>query len=163
MLLSFVVAMAANRVIGKGNELPWYLPADLRHFKSITLGKMVVMGRRTHESIGRPLPDRTNIVITRNPDYQAPGCTVVHSVDEAMRLAADQEELMMIGGAELYRQLLPEVDRIYLTEVHADFEGDARFPLLAEADWNEVEREDCEPDERNPWPYSFVVLERKAA
>ena len=128
MKLSIVVAMADNRVIGQDNRLPWHLPADLKHFKQLTTGKPILMGRKTWESIGRPLPERTNIVITRDPDYQAAGCTVVHSVDAALRAAEPHSEVMVIGGAELYRQVLPEVSTIYLTQVHADVEGDTVFP-----------------------------------
>jgi dihydrofolate reductase len=158
--IAIVVAMAENRVIGRNNRLPWHLPADLRHFKQLTLGKPVLMGRRTHESIGRPLPERTNIVVTRDRTYTAPGCVVAHSLENALEAAAGCAEAMVIGGTELYQQLLPRADRIYLTLVHAEFEGDAVFPELPPAEWREVERTDCPPDEKNPWPYSFVRLER---
>jgi dihydrofolate reductase len=158
--IAIVVAMADNRVIGCDNRLPWHLPADLRHFKQVTVGKPVLMGRKTHESIGRPLPERTNIVVTRDRSYEAPGCIVVHSIESALKAAGDREEVMVIGGTDFYRQLLPKADRIYLTLVHADFEGDARFPEIDEREWREVERMDCVPDEKNPWPYSFIRLER---
>jgi dihydrofolate reductase len=160
MKIAIVVAMAANRVIGKDNQLPWHLPADLRHFKQLTLGKPVLMGRKTYESIGRPLPGRANIVLTRDRDYAAPGCTVVHSLEEALEAAGTSPEVMVIGGAGLYSQVLPRTDTIYLTRVHAGFEGDTVFPELNESDWHEVGRTDCEPDERNPWPYSFLELVR---
>jgi dihydrofolate reductase len=152
--------MADNRVIGHDNRLPWHLPADLRHFKQVTLGKPVLMGRKTHESIGRPLPERTNIVVTRDRSYTAPGCVVAHSVESALKAAEGCAEAMVIGGTEFYRQLLPITDCIYLTLVHAAFEGDAFFPELEESEWREVERTDCAPDEKNPWPYSFIRLER---
>lgn len=160
MKISLIVAMADNRVIGNNNGLPWHLPADLQHFKAITMGKPIVMGRKTRESIGRPLPGRTNIVVTRDRSYQAEGCVVVHSIDEAFAAAADAEEIMIIGGAEFYRQVLPRTGTIYLTQVHGSFEGDAFFPLLDAAEWEEIAREDHEPDERNPHAYSFVQLQR---
>ncbi|MDH3900696.1 MAG: type 3 dihydrofolate reductase [Gammaproteobacteria bacterium] len=162
MKLSIVVAMAANGVIGRDNRLPWHLPADLKHFKQLTTGKPILMGRKTWESIGRPLPERTNIVITRDADYTAAGCIVVHSIEEALRAAEHSDEVMVIGGAELYRQILPEVSTIYLTRVHADTEGTTLFPELDESEWREVERIDCEPDERNAHAYSFITLERVA-
>jgi dihydrofolate reductase len=158
--IAIVVAMAENRVIGRDNRLPWYLPADLRHFKQLTVGKPVLMGRKTHESIGRALPQRINIVITRDRSYRAPGCVVVYSIESALKAAEGHEEAMVIGGTDLYRQLLPTADRIYLTLVHAGFEGDARFPEINQGEWREVERIDCAPDEKNPWPYSFIRLER---
>jgi dihydrofolate reductase len=158
--IAIVVAMAENRVIGRDNRLPWHLPADLRHFRQVTVGKPVLMGRKTHESIGRPLPERTNIVLTRDPSYQVPGCVVAHSIERASDAAGGHEEVMVIGGTDLYRQLLPKAERIYLTLVHAAFEGDARFPELDEREWREVERVDCAPDEKNPWSYSFIRLER---
>ena len=158
--IAIVVAMAENRVIGLDNRLPWHLPADLRHFRQVTVGKPVLMGRKTHESIGRPLPERTNIVVTRDRCYEAPGCVVVHSIESAIKEAGGHEEVMVIGGTDFYRQLLPKADRLYLTLVHAAFEGDARFPELDECEWREVERTDCAPDEKNPWPYSFIRLER---
>jgi dihydrofolate reductase len=160
MKITIVVAMAANRVIGKDNSLPWHLPADLKHFKQLTLGKPVVMGRKTYESIGRPLPERTNIVVTRDRDYAAPGCVVVHSLEGALEAAGESAEVMVIGGAGLYRQILPRTDTIHLTRVHAEFEGNTVFPELNEADWHEVSRTDCAPDEKNPWAYSFLELVR---
>jgi len=160
MKLSIVVAMAANGVIGRDNQLPWHLPTDLKHFKQLTTGKPILMGRKTWESIGRPLPERTNIVITRDPDYQAAGCVVVHSIDAALRAVEHHKEAMVIGGSELYRQVLPDVSTIYLTRVHADIEGDAVFPELDAGEWREVERTDCEPDENNALAYSFITLVR---
>ena len=160
MKISIVVAMAANRVIGRDNGLPWHLPADLKHFKETTMGKPILMGRRTWESIGRPLPGRTSIVITRDQDYAAPGCVVVNSIEAALQAAGQQEEVMVIGGAEFYRQVLPRTGTIYLTQIHADIEGDTFFPELDEAEWRETARVDCEADERNPYEYSFITLER---
>jgi dihydrofolate reductase len=162
MRLSIVVAMAANRVIGRDNQLPWHLPADLKHFKQLTTGKPILMGRKTWESIGRPLPERTNIVITRDTGYTAAGCVVVHSIDAALRAVGHNDEVMVIGGSELYRQVLPQVTTIYLTRVYADIEGDAVFPEIDASEWREVERTDCEPDEKNAYAYSFITLERVA-
>ena len=162
MKLSLIVAMADNHGIGHNNRLPWHLPADLKHFRAITLGKPVLMGRKTWESIGRPLPGRTNIVITRNADYLAADCVVVHSLDEALRAAGSAGEVMVIGGAELYRQALPQADTLYLTLVHGEFEGDTRFPDWRPDDWRETARIDHGPDDRNPHAYSFITLERIA-
>jgi len=162
MKLSLIVAMADNHVIGHNNRLPWHLPADLKHFRAITLGKPVLMGRKTWESIGRPLPGRTNIVITRNADYLAADCVVVHSLDEALRAAGSAAEVMVIGGAELYRQALPQADTLYLTLVHGEFDGDTRFPDWRPDDWRETARIDHGPDDRNPHAYSFITLERIA-
>ncbi|MDX5445878.1 MAG: type 3 dihydrofolate reductase [Zoogloeaceae bacterium] len=161
-MISIVVAMDRNRLIGRGNTLPWHLPADLAHFKSVTMGKPILMGRKTYESIGRPLPGRHNIVITRNAGFAAPGCTVVTSVEAALAAAGAVPEIMLIGGAQLYAELLPRVGRIYVTRIDAAFEGDAWFPALDDGDWVETARSDHDPDERNPYPYSFRVLERRA-
>ncbi|MEN8106940.1 MAG: type 3 dihydrofolate reductase [Pseudomonadota bacterium] len=162
MKISIIVAMAENRVIGRDNRLPWYLPADLKHFKATTLGKPILMGRKTWESIGRPLPERTNIVITRDENYTASGCVVVHSLDAALSAAEHHAEVMIIGGAELYRQVLPQADTLYLTLVHGEFEGDTCFPQWETDAWREVERIDHEADDRNPHAYSFITLERVA-
>lgn len=167
MKLSMIVAAAQNRVIGRDNALPWYLPNDLKYFKQTTLGKPIIMGRKTYESIGKPLPGRTNIVITRQADYQPEGVKVVHSVAEARDLAASvclidgQEEAMIMGGAEIYTLALPDADRLYLTEVHADVDGDAYFPEYDKAEWLEVSREDFSAEGPNPYNYSFVVYDKK--
>jgi dihydrofolate reductase len=160
MKISIIVAMDANGVIGRDNELPWHLPADLQHFKKTTMGKPILMGRKTYESIGRPLPGRTNIVITRDSRYQAAGCVVVNSIDAAMEAAGEQDEIMVIGGAEFYRQVLPHANTIYLTRIHATFDGDTAFPELKEADWREVERSEQAADEKNPHDCSFIRLDR---
>ena len=160
MKISIVVAMAANGVIGQDNELPWHLPADLKHFKQTTMGKPILMGRKTWESIGRPLPGRTSIVITRDRTYTAPGCVVVNSIEAAIAAAGEQDEVMVIGGAELYRQVLPYTDTIYLTRIHERFDGDTRFPEISDAEWQQLERIDHEADEKNPYDYSFIRLER---
>ena len=160
MKISIVVAMASNGVIGRDNELPWHLPADLQHFKKTTMGKPILMGRKTWESIGRPLPGRTNIVITRDTAYRAEGCVVVNSIDAALEASSGQDEVMVIGGAEFYRQVLPLADTIYLTRIHATISGDTCFPELNVADWREVERSDHAADEKNPHDYSFIRLDR---
>ena len=160
-ILSIIVAMAKNRVIGRDNQLPWHLPADLRHFKQTTMGHPIIMGRKTYESIGRPLPGRQNIVITRNPDFQAEGCLVVHSLQEALAAVPEAEEVFIIGGASLYREALPLADRIYLTLVDAEVEGDTFFPELDASEWQEVRRETFTPDEKNPFGYAFIEFVRK--
>ncbi|MDE2088816.1 MAG: type 3 dihydrofolate reductase [Gammaproteobacteria bacterium] len=160
-MISLVVAMAENRVIGKDNQLPWRLPADLKRFRAVTLGKPVLMGRKTYESIGKPLPGRTNIVVTHEAEFRAPGCVVVHTPEAALAAAGDSPEAMVIGGASFYRQMLPRADRLYLTVIHARFEGDAFFPEFDPAGWREVERVRHEPDEKNPYPHSFITLERE--
>ncbi len=153
--------MAENRVIGVNNTLPWRLPADLRHFRQLTTGHHVIMGRRNYESIGKPLPDRTNIVITRNPAYQAPGCRVKHSLVDALQNTQDDPEVFIIGGAEIYRQAIAGADRIYLTLVHADISGDTFFPEFDAREWRETGRARHEADEKNPYAYSFVTYDRK--
>lgn len=160
MRISLVVAMDRKGVIGAGGKLPWHLPADLRRFKQITMGKPILMGRRTHESIGRPLPGRENIVITRDRGYRAPGCTVLHDVESALAHCRDAEEIMVIGGAELYRQLLPRADRIYLTEVQAEVSGDTHFPEWKRGEWREIAREEVRADESNRYPFALLVLDR---
>lgn len=159
-ILSAIAAMSENRVIGIENQLPWHLPADLKHFKTLTTGHPILMGRKTYESIGRPLPNRTNIIITRNADFTAPGCVVVTSIEDAITRAAEEnaQEIFIIGGAEVYKQLLPHVQRIYLTIVHEQFAGDAFFPELDLKEWKEVERETHAADENNAYSYSFITL-----
>lgn len=158
--IAIVVAMDRNHVIGREGGLPWHLPSDLRHFKRLTMGRPIIMGRRTHASIGRPLPGRDNIVVTGNPAYLAPGCRIAHSLEEALSLAADAPVACVIGGAALYREALPLASRIYLTEVHADAHGDVRFPQFDRARWCEVAREYHPADARNPYAHSFVELVR---
>jgi dihydrofolate reductase len=158
-LISFIVAISENRVIGRRGQLPWRLPADLRRFKAITMGKPILMGRRTFESIGRPLPARKNLLVTTRADYRAPGCTVCHSIEEALATAGQAPEVLVIGGASLYRSLLPRAERIYLTLIHARCTGDTFFPELDPGAWQETERSDHAPDAENALPYSFLVLE----
>ena len=160
-VISLIWAMAENRVIGRRNKLPWHLPADLKHFKALTLGKPILMGRRTWESLPGLLPDRRHIVVTRDLSYRADGCIVVHSVDEALDAVSGAPELMVVGGGALYQAMLPVADRLYMTLVHADVQGDTLFPPFNPAEWEQVGREDHAPDERNPYPYSFVELRRK--
>ena len=163
MKISMIAAMAHDRVIGKDNQMPWHMPADLAHFKRVTLGKPVLMGRKTFESIGRPLPGRRNLVISRNPDYQADGIEVVGSVEAALALLADNEvaEVMVIGGGHLYAELLPKADCLYLTRIELEVEGDTRFPAFADEQWQCVEREVHQADEKNPHPYRFETWRRK--
>ena len=160
MRISLIVAMAENRVIGRDNQLPWRIPADLKHFKALTMGKPIIMGRKTYESIGRPLPGRDNIVITGDPSYRAEGCQVVHTLEEALRSAGGAEEAMIIGGATLYRQTLKDADRLYLTLVKAQPEGDTWFPKIEPQEWREIRREVHRADESNEYDYDFVVLDR---
>lgn len=161
-VISAIVAMAENRVIGKDNKMPWHLPADLKHFKGTTSGHPVLMGRKTYESIGKPLPDRTNIIMTRDTQYSAPDCVILNSIETALSMAneLDMDEIFVIGGAEIYRQLLPQIQRVYLTIVHHSFDGDAFFPELNADEWHEVSRERHAADEKNKFDYSFVVMER---
>lgn len=157
--IAIVAAVARNRVIGRGNALPWRLPDDLKHFKRLTLGHPIVMGRRTWESLPGILPERRHVVVTRDPTYRAPGAEVVHSLDEAVA-AAGADEVLVVGGAELYAQALPFAQRLYLTLVEADVEGDALFPVLDPTQWREVGREPHPADDRHAYPFSFVTLER---
>jgi dihydrofolate reductase len=162
-LVSLIVAMARNGVIGRANALPWRLPADLRRFKSLTLGKPVLMGRRTFESIGRPLTGRVNLVLTRDAHWAVDGTLAVRTMAEALAQAHDCAELVVIGGAEVYALALPLARRIYLTQVQADVPGDTFFPALDPAEWHEVERSAQPADERHAHPLSFVTLERRGA
>ena len=161
-MLSLIVAAGERNEIGRDGGMPWHLPADLKHFKEVTLGKPVVMGRRTHESIGRPLPGRRNIVVTRNPGYHAEGCEVAHSLEEALRIAGTAAEVMVIGGAALYREALPLAGRIYLTRVAGQFDADTYFPDFDAQEWREKERVHRPVDGRNACACDFVVLERVA-
>ena len=158
-----IAALAKKQVIGKNNLMPWHMPADLAHFKRVTLGKPVLMGRKTFESIGRPLPGRRNLVISRNPDYQAEGIEVVGSVEAALALLAGSsvEELMVIGGGHLYAEMLPSADRLYLTQIDLAVEGDTRFPAFDDGQWQRVDCESHPADEKNPHPYSFETWQRR--
>ncbi len=158
--IALIAALAENRVIGRENRLPWRLPADLRRFKSVTMGKPVIMGRKTYESIGKPLPGRSNIVVTRDPDYRAQGCQVVHSLEQALEAGAGHAEVMVIGGAELYREALGRAERMYLTLIRAEVDGDTLFPDIEPQQWRELERESHRADEKNQYDYDFVTLQR---
>lgn len=159
-MLSIIVAVADNGVIGNGNQLPWRLPDDLKRFKALSLGKPIVMGRKTFDSIGRPLPGRLNIVISRQPGLEIPGCTVVTSIDAALAAAQPAPEIVIMGGADIYRQALPQVQVIHLTRVHARIAGDVVFPRLQEQEWREVAKEYHPADERHAHAFTFSTLER---
>ncbi|WP_276090666.1 dihydrofolate reductase [Pedobacter sp. JY14-1] len=160
MRVAAIVAMAENRAIGKDNELLWHLPEDLKHFKTMTRGHAIIMGRKTFDSLGKPLPHRRNIVITRNKHLELPGAEVVGSVDEALALCAGEEEVFIVGGAAIYKLALPRTDCIYLTTVHASYEGDAYFPELEPSEWKETTSERHEADERHNVAFTFSTLER---
>ena len=160
-MISLIVAASTNNVIGTKGDLPWRLSDDLKRFKATTMGKPIIMGRLTWESIGRPLPGRQNIVITRQPGYSAEGCDVVASVDEALEAAGAVPEVMVIGGGDIYRQLLPRASRIYLTRVEAEIEGDTFFPELHESEWEVVSSEAHEADEKNAYAFTFITLQRR--
>ncbi|MDA8382116.1 MAG: dihydrofolate reductase [Betaproteobacteria bacterium] len=157
--ISIIAALARNRTIGANNALPWRLPEDLKRFKTLTLGHHILMGRRTFESIGRALPGRTTVIITRQPDYQASGCLTVHSLEEALQASRADEEIFFVGGAELYAQALPYASRLYLTEIQADITGDACFPAFDRSQWRETERtRHSEP--AAGLTYDFVIYRR---
>lgn len=161
-VISAIAAMTRDHVIGIDNRLPWHLPADLKHFRAITLGHPVIMGRKNYESIGKPLPGRTNIVVTSNANYQAPGCIVSHSPEEAIASAETNSEIFVIGGATLYKQLLPKTDKLYLTLIDEKIPGDTYFPEIDWDQWKQVSASCHEPDEKNPLHYTFAVYERKS-
>jgi dihydrofolate reductase len=160
MILSIVVAVAENGVIGRGNDLPWRLPDDLKRFKALTMGKPIIMGRKTYASIGRPLPGRTNIVVSRQQALDLQGCVVVHSIEEALKAAGTAPEAVLIGGAELYRSAMSAVGLIHLTRVHAAVEGDTFFPALDPSQWRETIVATHPADERHPYAFTYVTLER---
>ena len=167
MKLALIWAMANNRTIGRNNALPWHLPEDLKYFKRTTLGKPIIMGRKTWDSIGRPLPGRTNIVISRDPAFALEGVKVVSSLQAAIAVAKAEverneiEEAVVIGGAEIYALALPMADRLYLTQVHAEVDGDAFFPPFDTSAWQELVRQKYRASDDNPYDYSFIVLDRK--
>ncbi len=162
MKIAMIAAMTDEGVIGIENRLPWKLPNDMKWFRQHTLGKPIIMGRKTFESFGsKPLPDRTNIIITRDQAYQAEDSIVVHSIEEALQAVGEVDEVMIIGGASFYEQMLPRADRLYLTFVHSKIAGDAWFPEVNFTEWHERERIDYEPDEKNALAHSFVILDRK--
>jgi dihydrofolate reductase len=163
MRISIIVAMDEGRVIGNEGGMPWHLPADLKFFKSVTMGKPILMGRSTYESIGKALPGRTSIIITRNTDFQAEGCQIAFSVDEALDIARAEnaEEAIIIGGGAIYEQTLNLTNRLYLTQIAAHLVGDTQFPVIKTEDWQEVSREAHAADGKNPFDLEFVVLDRK--
>ena len=158
--IHLVVARAANGVIGRQGDLPWRLPNDLRYFKELTMGAPLVMGRRTHESIGRPLPGRLNVVVTSRPDTLAPGCVGAAGLDEALAVCGAVERLFVVGGAAIYAAALPRADVLHITEVEAEVEGDVHFPALDERRWRQIAIERHPADERHAHPYAFRTLER---
>ena len=160
MKISIIVAAATNNVIGSDGELPWRLPEDLKRFKQLTIGKPVIMGRLTYESIGKPLPDRKNIVLSARKGLNIEGCEVVDTPDAAIRLAGDAEEVMVIGGGGVYSQMLPMADRIYMTRINGTFDGDTFFPELDDKEWQVVDRVDFPADESRQFGFSFVTLDR---
>lgn len=161
-MISYIVAMDKNYVIGKDNQLPWHLPADLQFFKRVTMGHPIIMGRKTYESIGKPLPGRENIIVTRNQEYKPEGCTIIHSVEELIKFAQEKkEEVFVIGGAELFKATFPNADRLYITMIEHEFEGNTFFPEFKESDWNLISQEKGPKDEKNPYDYFFNIYERK--
>lgn len=160
MTISIITAMAKNRVIGKDNTLPWQLPADLKRFKEITTGHPVIMGRKTYESIGKALSGRKNIIITKQKNYSAENCFIVNSIDEAISLVKDEKEIFFIGGAEIYRQILPRANRLYLTLIKKEFAGDVYFPEIRWNEWKEISRQKGYVDNNNPYEHEFLVFER---
>ncbi len=160
MKLALIVATDQQGLIGRNNDLPWQLSADLQYFKKVTMGKPIIMGRKTHESIGRALPGRKNIIVTTDQKYMAEGCFIVHSIKEALKECKDVDEVMVMGGASLYKQFLPKANKLYLTLVHADLEGDTWFAEWYSDEWQQISREDHPEDDKNEYPYSFIVYER---
>ena len=158
--ISIIVAMARDRTIGINNTLPWRCPEDLKHFKSLTMGHHIIMGRKTFNSIGKPLPGRTTVVVTRNPALKIEGCIVTHSLDEAIAACAGDDEIFIVGGAELYAQALPLADKIYLTEIQQEVTGDAYFPAFNQNEWCETVREPRAQDSPQPLTYHFVTYQR---
>jgi dihydrofolate reductase len=163
-MISLMLAMDKNRLIGKDNQLPWHLPADLRYFKNVTMGHPIVMGRKTFESIGRVLPGRENIVLTRDADFHAEGITILHSIEDVKRLSSSiDQEIFVIGGAEIFKEILPVTDRLYITDIHHAFEGDTYFPEIDEAKWTTLSVTPGTVDDKNLYQHDFIVLERKTA
>ncbi|MGE6629692.1 dihydrofolate reductase [Bacillus sp. NPDC077027] len=162
-MISMIVAMGEGRVIGKDNQMPWHLPADLAYFKKVTGGHTIVMGRKTFESIGRALPNRRNIVLTTSSTFQADGCEVVHSIDDILEIekTSGEQELFIIGGSKLYEEMLTHADRLYITHICHAFEGDRFFPEFQKAKWTIVSTEKGHRNEKNPYDYEFVIYDRK--
>lgn len=159
MMISIIVAIDENRLIGKNNQLPWHLPADLAHFKAVTMGKPIVMGRKTYESIGRPLPGRRNIVISRQ-NLKIPGVEIFSGIEEALQALKTEKEIMIIGGSTIFEQVLPIAHQLYLTIIHHQFEGDAYFPAWDKNQWKQTSIESHSPDEKNVYSYDFITLNK---
>lgn len=160
MIISMISAMSKGRVIGLNGTMPWHLPADLANFKRITMGSPVIMGRKTYDSIGMPLPGRKNIVLSRSDGFSIKGCDVVSDLDSALELANDENQIFIIGGQQLYQQALPLAQRLYLTHIDAQFEGDTFFPDYSLIEWVQLSLDKHPADDKNPWPYRFEILER---
>jgi dihydrofolate reductase len=161
-MISFLVAMDQKRTIGKDNDLPWHLPADLKYFKQVTMGHPIVMGRKTHEAIGRVLPGRENIVLTREKSYTSPGCTVIHSIEDLLNIDKEKdEEVFVIGGAEIFKEVFTSADRLYITLIEDVFEGDTYFPDFDQSEWEVVSKEKGIKDEKNPYDYYYIVFKRR--
>ncbi len=161
MIISLIAAMDRNRIIGRDNALPWSMPADLKHFRDLTAGKPVIMGRRTYESIGKPLPDRLNIILTRNPDYHPAGCAIAHTPQQALASAGEAPEVMVIGGERVFGEFLASASKMHLTFIDAEFAGDTVFPEWDPGQWRQTAREAHPANRSNPHSYVFVTLERK--
>lgn len=162
-MISFLFAMDKNRLIGKENKLPWHLPNDLKYFKEMTMQKKIAMGRKTFESIGRPLPGRKTIVLTRDEHFSCEGCLVFHSIEEFVRFAENEhEEIFVIGGAEIFNKMLPYADRLYITEIEAEFSGDVFFPEIDYSEWELISEKEGTLDAKNVYPHRFLIYERKS-
>lgn len=161
MIISLIAAMARNRVIGHAGKIPWKLPADMKYFHLMTMRKPVIMGRKTFESIGHALPGRLNIIMTRDPLSHVQECRMATSREDALAIAGDTKEVMVIGGEGIYKEFLPLANRIYLTVIDTEMEGDAFFPEIDMTGWQEVEKKEYKPDEKNPYSYAFITLEKK--
>ena len=161
MKISLIAAMANNRIIGHDNKMPWHLPADLKHFKQVTMGKPVIMGRKTFESIGKPLPGRQNIIITRQSGLALNGCDIVHSIEDAIALVKNIDEVMIIGGGTIYESMIDKADRLYITLIELEADGDTQFPAWNEDEWSIIDEEPHLADDKNPYNYRFITLERK--
>lgn len=162
MIKSIIVAVAENNIIGRDNDLVWRLPDDMKYFRRMTSGHCVIMGRKTFESFGKPLPNRTHIIITRNDDYQYEGCHIVNTLEDAFAKAKElgETEAFILGGGEIYRQSIVMSDKLYITEVHESFDGDTSFPEIDKSNWKEISRDDRDKDEQHAHDFSFVVYER---
>lgn len=161
MKISIIVAFDENRLIGRNNELPWHLPADLKHFKTITMGHHIIMGRKTYDSIGKPLPGRVSVIITRQQDLHIENCMVVNNLEAALEKCKGQDEIFIIGGAQIFKYAMPLATDLYITQIHTTFQGDTYFPEIPAHEWKEVSKEICKPDEKNKWEYAFIKYTKK--